>query len=151
MSSTEVAKAIAIAAHAGQVDKNGDDYIGHPERVAKYVEASGAGEAVIAVAWLHDVLEDTRVDRRHLSAAGMPSTVIDAVETLTRIEGQAEDDYYEGIRWAPTAKKVKLADIRDNTDPRRLALLDEKTQLRLIRKYAKALHAIHGTTPKEPA
>ena len=47
---------IAAAAHKGQKDKGGNDYINHPLRVAELVE--GEEEK-----WwhLHDVIEDTRV------------------------------------------------------------------------------------------
>lgn len=52
---SELAQSIAAAAHKGQVDKAGKPYIEHPAHVA----ASVQGDAAKAVAWLHDVVEDT--------------------------------------------------------------------------------------------
>lgn len=132
-----VAKAIATIAHRGQTDKAGEPYIEHPRRVAgRLTERS---PRTIAVAWLHDVLEDTDVTRDDLRAAGIPWGVIDGVELLTRQEGQQPEEYYGLIRGNNSARIVKLADIADNTDPARLALLDDATVVRLTRKYAKAL------------
>ncbi len=54
---SELAQSIAAAAHKGQVDKAGKPYIEHPAHVA----ASVQGDAAKAVAWLHDVVEDTRL------------------------------------------------------------------------------------------
>lgn len=57
------ARAMATAAHEGQVrDWGGGPYIQHPARVAAMVaELPGATEAMVAAAWLHDVVEDTDV------------------------------------------------------------------------------------------
>ena len=52
---SELAQSIAVAAHKGQVDKAGMPYIEHPAHVASGVQ----GDAAKAVAWLHDVVEDT--------------------------------------------------------------------------------------------
>jgi hypothetical protein len=59
---------------------------------------------------------------------------------LTR--GTYPGEYYEAIREQSVAVRVKLADIADNADESRLALLDEATAARLRRKYAKALRAL---------
>ena len=53
-------------------------------------------------------------------------------------------DYYTRIRANPLALRVKLADIADNADESRLALLDEKTAARLRRKYANARKAVES-------
>ena len=52
------------------------------------------------------------------------------------------------VRQNPLALRVKLADIADNSDESRIALLDDKTAARLRRKYAKALRAL--TQPEPP-
>lgn len=55
------AKILAKDWHAGQTRKySGLPYIVHPARVAGHVQGIGGDEAMIAAAWLHDVLEDTR-------------------------------------------------------------------------------------------
>jgi len=133
-----IAKAIATIAHSRQVDKAGELYIGHPQRVVARLGAAASPET-IATAWLHDVLEDTDITRDDLRAAGITWRVIHWVELLTRQDGQSPEDYYEALKNGPVgAWRVKLADIEDNTDPSRLALLDDETIVRLTRKYAKA-------------
>lgn len=129
------ARAIATVAHAGQVDKAGNPYIEHPARVAARV-ADHVEDA--AVAWLHDVLEDTDVTVEVLRAAGISTGIIHDVELLTRKPDQQPEDYYAMVRQSFRARRVKLADIEDNSDIERLALLDDQTMSRLIRKYAKA-------------
>lgn len=134
------AKALAIRAHAGQVDKAGRPYIEHVARVAAAVSDDPVAEAV---AWLHDVLEDCD-ECFHEAVFVIGSDVALSVMRLTRCRTVADDRYYGLIRLNKTALRVKLADIADNSSEERLALLDEKTAARLRRKYAKAIAALTG-------
>lgn len=134
----ERAKALAYRAHAGQVDKAGRPYIEHVARVAAAVADDPEAETV---AWLHDVLEDAPGYWREIVNVFGPS-VFEAVRTLTRFKSVHVDVYYAEIRNDPIALRVKLADIADNADESRLALLDEKTAARLRRKYANARKAL---------
>jgi (p)ppGpp synthase/HD superfamily hydrolase len=136
MSQIEIARAIAVVAHKGQVDKAGQPYIGHPERVAAII--GGTNEDLTAVAWLHDVIEDTHLTREDLQAAGVNMRVAHAVAVISRRDDVTVEDYYAGVARNLLSAQVKYADIQDNTDPARLALLDDETILRLTRKYAKA-------------
>lgn len=131
---SEVAEAMARTAHAGQVDKAGQPYITHPARVANRVAGD---EHAVAVAWLHDVVEDTPVTLTEL-AAQFPPQVVAAVDAITKRAGETRDDYYERVRAVPLAQRVKRADLADNSDPDRLAVLDAATQERLAGKYAHA-------------
>jgi (p)ppGpp synthase/HD superfamily hydrolase len=125
-----LASSIARKAHDGQFRRDGiTPYITHPESVAKSLE--GEHPDVIAAAWLHDVLEDTQTSVVHLKNAGIPWQVIDAVELLTRDEGQPYEDYLHWISQDEIARKVKIADIRHN-------LSDAPTEKQKV-KYAKAL------------
>jgi predicted secreted protein len=127
---------VAHAAHAGQVDIAGRPYIEHVARVALAVEGDDEAEAV---AWLHDVLEDCPA-YAHL-VVKFPPVIADAVLDLTRTRfGDAS--YYWNIRRNPLALKVKLADIADNSDEARLALLNPATAERLRIKYAMARAAL---------
>lgn len=128
----ERAKDLAHRAHAGQVDKAGRPYIEHVARVAVAVSDDPEAEAV---AWLHDVYEDAK----HLwpETAQLPSHIRAAVLRMSRNWDEAQH-YYARIKDSPLALRVKLADIADNADEARLALLDGKTAARLRRKYAKA-------------
>lgn len=133
------AKDLAHRAHAGQVDKAGRPYIEHVARVAARVADDPEAEAV---AWLHDTLEDAA--QFSGDVARFPDCVFFAVTRLTRVRGLPDDAYYQRIRQNELAMRVKLADIADNADEARLALLDEKTASRLRRKYARAIAALTG-------
>lgn len=141
MDLVERAKELAHRAHAGQVDKAGRPYIEHVARVAAAVADDPEAEAV---AWLHDVLEDCPHYHDEVSDS-FPMHILLPVNRITRwnwIKGDSLPLHYADIRSNPIALRVKLADIADNADEARLALLDDKTAARLRRKYAKARQAL---------
>ena len=142
MTSTDLARRIARQAHDGQVDKAGAPYITHPARVAARVRDGGGDPRAEAVAWLHDVVEDCGVPLDDLRGHGFDDGVVAAVDALTRRDGVPAQAYYTRIAADPLALAVKLADIADNADPARLALLDPATRSRLEAKYAAALRAL---------
>jgi (p)ppGpp synthase/HD superfamily hydrolase len=139
MATVERALAIAVEAHAGQRDKNGRAYISHPLRVmAAFGSEPGAeGEALRMVALLHDVVEDAPawpLDR--LAAEGFAPDVLAAIDHLTRREGEAYEAFVQRAIAHPLARRVKLADLRDNMDITRLATLDDAAITRLRRYHA---------------
>lgn len=145
------ARILSRLAHRGQTDKAGNPYFQHPERVAANivrrspVRSKRRLDALLAVAYLHDVLEDTWVTEKHLRWLGLSPDVIAAVVDMTRIKGEPRDTYLKRVRKNPLAKPVKLADIEDNSNPERLALLDQVTRDRLVRKYTDSKSVIlHG-------
>ena len=148
----EIAESLARSAHTGQFDKAGADYITHPARVAERVRRHGGADEAIAAAWLHDVLEDCDVSAADLANAGIPGTVIDAVQAVTKVDGEAAEVYCARILANPTALRVKRADIDDNTDPARTALLPEATRERLAAKYARtrSLLGLDASTSAKP-
>lgn len=107
---------IAAAAHKGQKDKGGNDYINHPLRVAELVE----GEEEKMVAFLHDVVEDTRVTLEDLKSSGLSQSVIEAVDAITKRQGESYHDYIERLIQNPIALAVKIADIKHNVDLSRI-------------------------------
>lgn len=130
------AKSIAEAAHQGQQDKAGHPYITHPGRVASRLETAGAPAEAIAAGWLHDVVEDTDVTLDDLHTAGLPPETVQAVDAVTKRQGEPAADYATRIKTTPLALEVKCADLDDNSDPQRLAKLDAATRDRLTAKYA---------------
>ena len=132
-----LARQLARTAHAGQVDKLGVDYIKHPEAVAQRFEQSSEWDRATA-AWLHDVIEDSGVTAQDLLDSGVPASVVEVVDLLTRKDGVVDDEYYRLIAANPDAKAVKLSDMRHNTDSGRMSQLDEPTRVRLINKYVHA-------------
>lgn len=134
------ARALSERAHAGQVDKAGRPYIAHPARVAAAVAAQrGERDPAVAVAWLHDVVEDTGCTLEEIEQQ-FGAGVAAAVDAVTRRAGELPEEYYHRVASNEVARVVKLADIADNTDPLRLAQLsvDETTRLRGKYAYARA-------------
>lgn len=134
------ARKLAEHAHSGQLDKAGNPYLGHVRRVVDRVD----GGVEKAVAWLHDVLEDSHFGELDLMEAGMPKEVIAAVLAITHRPHEPRVDYYTRVKADRYALPVKLADIADNSDPARLAQLDDATRERLAAKYAKARAILEG-------
>lgn len=131
------AKALAYRAHEGQVDKAGRPYIEHVARVAAAVSDDPVAEAV---AWLHDVQEDC--PNTPWPPEWLPLRLMWPCDKLCRPAAPNETRYYERIKDSPIALRVKLADIADNSNEERLALLDPKTANRLRAKYRKAMEAL---------
>jgi hypothetical protein len=129
---------IAREAHAGQVDKSGADYIRHPLRVMDAVETIEAK----TVAVLHDVVEDTPVTIDDLRAAGFSESVLAAVDALTKRKGETLAESMARVVAIPLARTVKLADVADNSDPSRLALVPIVDRARLQKKYAETLELL---------
>lgn len=143
----DTAQLIATAAHAGQTDQSGHDYITHPARVARRVaDVLGSSHPAVAVAWLHDVLEDTNTSAEQLTSAGATTEQLTAVLALTHAPNEPHRDYLARVASSELALVVKLADIADNSDLHRLAALDGPTRTRLTAKYERALRVLAELT-----
>ncbi len=127
MANLERALQIAVAAHAGQLDKNGAAYIFHPIRVMMRCTAPNAR----IVALLHDVVEDSEVTMEQLQTEGFSAEVLATLRLVTHDPAVSYDDYISLILTDRTAIEVKMADLEDNSDIRRLQSVDEKTMQRL--------------------
>ena len=130
----ELALSIATEAHGGQFDKAGIDYIEHPIFVASQVDS----EEEKAVALLHDVIEDSSVTAEELLNAGLPETVVTAVQILSKKKGQDYQTYLKTVKSNPLARAVKLADLKHNSDLSRLETITDK-DLEGLEKYKKAI------------
>lgn len=134
-----IALNIATEAHKGQKDKAGIDYINHPKTVASFVDT----DEEKATALLHDVLEDTDVTAEKLLQEGIPLSVVDAVETLTKIKGISYFDYLEKVKKNPIARIVKLADLKHNSDLTRLLQPTDDDYKRAL-KYEQAMEFLRN-------
>lgn len=76
--------ALAEFAHRNQIDKAGIEYIEHPRRVLKAVQAQGAMPYVQMAAILHDVTEDTAFTCKMLLDLGVPEAAVDIVRLVDR-------------------------------------------------------------------
>ncbi len=150
------ASLLAAWAHHGQTDKAGRPYIDHPRRVVERLQAHPSflslSEAVqdtaLVTAWLHDVVEDTRLTISLLAELGVHRAALLHIERLTRHRGQDPADYYGAISSDPVTRLVKECDIADNSDPRRLARLPLDVQEKLVKKYTTACILL-GLNPAE--
>lgn len=115
----EAARLVATAAHTGQVDKGGAPYIEHPAFVADRVRLLGGDEVAAAAAWLHDVVEDTPVSLDALASV-FPARVVEAVDGVTRREGESYSDFVARAAVGARSRLVKLADVEHNLDVSRL-------------------------------
>ena len=133
-SMVDLALSIARKAHEGQLDKAGVDYIEHPIYVASQVDT----EEEKAVALLHDVIEDSSVTAEELLNAGLPETVVTAIQILSKKKGQDYQTYLENVKSNPLARVVKLADLKHNSDLSRLRSVTDN-DLERLEKYKRAI------------
>ncbi|MBI4278385.1 MAG: GTP pyrophosphokinase [Armatimonadetes bacterium] len=129
MATLEDAILLAVQAHRGQRDKAGAPYILHPLRLMLRMTS----EAEMMAAVLHDVIEDTHHTLDDLRRAGYPEEVLEALNCLTHRTGESYDAFIARIKPNPLARKVKIADLEDNMDIRRISDLRPKDVQRLKR------------------
>lgn len=133
--------AIAAQAHQEQRDKAGAPYILHPLRMMAHM--SSEPEMIVAV--LHDLIEDTEWTLDQLRAEGFSADVLTAIECVTRREDESYAAFVERARGNELARSVKLADLEDNMDLRRIAEVTDK-DLERLRKYHRARQALLATS-----
>jgi (p)ppGpp synthase/HD superfamily hydrolase len=134
MSSLGKAISIAAQAHEGQSDKAGAPYILHPLRVM--MKMASDAERITAV--LHDIIEDTDWSLEHLRREGFHNEILDALDCLTKHDGEEYEEFIKRVKLNPLAVKVKSADLEDNLDVSRLKNITEADRKRLD-KYRRAL------------
>src|SRR4051794_30516827 len=116
MATVEDAVSIAARAHRGQRDKAGAPYLVHPLRMMLGMDT----EAGVMAGVLHDVVEDTEWTLERLREAGFSEEVLEAVDCLTHREGEGYQQFVERVRTNPIARQVKIADLEDNMNVRRI-------------------------------
>jgi (p)ppGpp synthase/HD superfamily hydrolase len=142
---TRLQKAIelAVKAHRDAEDPPGEPYIVHPMRVLLAVSQGGDAsqdQDLRCVAILHDTLERTTKTAADLQAAGMPKAVVRAVQLLTHRREEKYVDYVVKLKPNRLARAVKIADLRDNADLRRVTFRagkgkDRKRVIRYAASY----------------
>jgi len=128
---------IAIGAHRGQKDRAGAPYILHPLRVMLRLESDT--EMIVAI--LHDVIEDSSWTADQLREEGFSEEIVEAVENLTKRDGEPYGDFIERAKQSPLSHRVKIADLKDNMDMSRLSRLTEDDMTRFER-YHRALQTL---------
>jgi (p)ppGpp synthase/HD superfamily hydrolase len=131
-----LAKAIEIAleAHKGATDKAGMPYAGHIMRVMQAGRTND--EKIVGV--LHDIVEDTDWTFDMLLEEGFLPHIVDALRCVTKLhDDEPYEEFIQRVKSNPLAVAVKINDLTDNMDIRRLATITEADVQRL-RKYLKA-------------
>ena len=127
MATLERAIEIAKQAHAGQVDKGGADYIGHPLRVMEMCETEE--EKIVGI--LHDVVEDSDWTFEMLEAEGFSQEIIGALKCVTKLsKDEAYDEFIKRVMRNEHAMRVKVKDLKDNLD---LSRITDVTQIDIER------------------
>lgn len=129
----EKAIAIAVDAHRGQKNRYGSPYILHPLRVMARV--ASPAEKIVAV--LHDVLEDSDYTLHDLKADGFGPDILEALQSVTKREGEEYEAFVQRSGANPLGRRVKLTDLEDNMDIRRAPEVTDEVRHRL-EKYLKA-------------
>lgn len=138
----EDAIALAVETHRGQVEKAGQPYCLHLLRVMFRLDSELERMAGV----LHDLVEDTPYTLEDLRRMGYPEPVIEALDCVTRRDGESYEEFIERVKPNALARRVKIADLEDNMDLRRLSELSDKDVVRMNR-YRKAwgeLTALEG-------
>ncbi len=129
---------LATVRHHGQFDKGGNPYILHPLKVMHYLKTDD--EELMCIALGHDLLEDTyasvELGAVDLTNRGFTPRIISGILALTKLPGESYEAYVTTLKKNPDAIKVKLADLRHNSDIRRLKGIRNKDIERLARYHA---------------
>ena len=123
--------------HKEQYDKSGMPYVFHPFTVAQSVD----DENSTIVALLHDILEDTETTTDELRELGFNEEIIEALEYLNHDKNVDYFDYIKNISTNKIATKVKIADLKHNSDLSRLNEITQK-DLDRVEKYKKSLEIL---------
>lgn len=137
---TKLAMEIAYNAHHGQKDKGGTPYVFHPFHLAEQMDT----ELEVTAALLHDVVEDTHWTMKELEEAGIHQDVLAVLDLLTHPKGMPYMEYVHRLLPNATARKIKLADIRHNSDVSRLDPQDHAKAEYFRNKYRDAVALLEG-------
>lgn len=131
----DIAIDIVSQAFLGKNDQGGNPYILHCLHVMYQMDPNDHDLRCIAV--LHDLVEDTSWTLSDLRDRGFSARVVAGVDLLTHRDGVPYDDYIKLIAMSSDARKVKLADLKHNSDITRMKGLRKKDFDRL-EKYHRA-------------
>ena len=134
---TKMAMKLCFEIHKNQVDKTGLPYVFHPFHLAEQMD----DEISTVCALLHDVVEDSDTTFEDLLEMGFSGEIIEVLKLLTHAEDVPYMDYVREIKKNPTATKVKIADLKHNSDTTRLDVVDEWA-IKRNEKYAEALRIL---------
>ena len=137
----QLSKMISIISdrHDGQFDKAGNPYVLHPLKVMHYVKSDDIEIKIIALG--HDLIEDTfksvKDGVEFLRYHEFTDRIINGIVTLTKVDDESYEDYKNRVKSNRDAIIVKMADLRHNSDIRRLKskVITEKDIARTIKYH----------------
>lgn len=132
MSNLAHAIALAADAHRHQKDRAGAAYILHPLRLMVKM----TDESAMIAAVLHDVVEDTDWTLDDLREEGFSEEVLHAVDCLTQRKGEPYNALIQRAKLSPISLRVKIADLEDNMDVKRLKTFSAYDADRLEKYHA---------------
>lgn len=130
--------ALAVKAHSNVRRKSSEVYLNHPLRVAKALQDAGFNHEVIAVALLHDAVEDSDMTLGTLRRHGFSERIISGVDSVTKRDGETYESAIERASAHPIGRLVKLSDNLDNSSDEQLAPFSLDRQERQRAKYIPA-------------
>lgn len=120
----QFSKAIQFAMEAHKDQKYGDKpYLYHLDQVDQLLTKTQGRNAIEpgdrmdnlrAIAFLHDVVEDTDTTYEELYEAGFNEHVVQAVGMLSKVGGESYEQYIEGVLTNELATIVKVCDTSAN-------------------------------------
>lgn len=127
---------MAAHMHRGQrySSPEAEPYIFHPLRVM--LSFFDPVEQMAAV--LHDAIEDTELEIDDLVEAGYAADVVAAVDHLSHRDGDTYEKYIERVATNEVARRVKIADLRENLANNRRSV-DAPGNAQRIARYESAL------------
>lgn len=140
---------LATERHAGQFDRGGRPYILHPLTVMHRLRTDDEELQCIAVG--HDLIEDTATSSNELREIGFSERVVVGIRDLTKFDGQSPEEYREAVKSNPDAIRVKIEDLRHNSDIRRLKGVTENDVARMVRYHEFYLDLQAAMSPVPPA
>ena len=112
------------------------DGVKHVSRVAMNVVCGYGSDRYRSIALLHDIVEDGYATLEELQQRfSLDAEQIEALEAITRRQGEKYFDYIQRVKQNEMAKTVKLADLQDNINR---CAEDLTNRWELIMRYAKA-------------
>ncbi len=118
-----------------KVDKEGEPYIGHLERVSNKLTNKNTKVAGL----LHDTIEDTNLTLNDLRDLNFSEEIIELVKLVTKDSNELQT-YHDRITSIIKSNnieaiKLKYSDLLDNSNEDRLSKLDEEKRNYFINKY----------------
>jgi len=136
----QTAISIACDAHGDQLDKAGEAYILHPLRLMLQFD----DERLRIIAVLHDVIEDSEITLEDLKSKGFGEEILRALDRLTKKSSESYEQFIGRVSKNDLAKKVKIADLKDNLNIVRLETISHN-DIERIKKYHGALQFLSSS------